>query len=308
MIRTPTPFSFCKTFCPCFSGYSSKSKNGLITLDGNHYFPKEYLEPDERKEATNPVEELSDYLRNIVHSNPFDKSPDEDNESEGEGNSLRRDSQPESVSQSFRSYDNQEENKSLMQDFQQRNLPISLRGPENFHAVANNMQGENSKEDDVSSPGFHLPMIKSDRSSDKNSEKRDDSCEKQENYESNLAINFDSGKVPLPSLVSLQKQSIEKESLSKNLNSYPLSKRDSPKRKVKVDNMLDSLNNIPFIDQVYPFQYGFNEENIQNNFVGKNKNITKRPQKVAMITNFSKSVETFHKVDKTRDFKVKHKR
>lgn len=286
---------------------------GLITLDGKEYFPKEYLEPDQRKDITNPAENISDYLRNIPQVNNFERQNDH-NSSENSSNVIGRESILESERAFGQSYsENREEGKSLLEEFNERNQPLNMQNPEQ---VVDNFLQENSKEEEeVLSENDRLPMIPSVKSDNLKSENdllskisKMNNQDRQEDNSSISQINNNSVKELDKSLSKFQKL-YSKFNVSWNqLNSNSVSKNSSQRIwKPKIDNMFENEPNFQIMEQVYPYREGFSHEIMKKskeNFkIGKKQSTPK-----AMIENFSKSVQSFVKVNKSRNFKAGPKR
>ena len=111
---------------------ANKSKNGLVSLNGKDYFPKEYLEVEERQGNNNFVDNISSYFRNIVYENPFHPRPQ---------NHLEFEQQSENDSQ-VSNRDNIEEGKSLIEDFNRRPPLYLSESPRHNNSVDSEAQDE----------------------------------------------------------------------------------------------------------------------------------------------------------------------
>lgn len=152
------PCSICDFFT-CFRSYKNKSKVGLVTQDGRDWFPKEYLEFDERPQRTNSVDEISGFLRNIVlPQNVIREENTPHNVSEY---------QSESINESQGDYnENLEEGKSLLEDFNSRRPPhgpLFLRDSNSMGSEAIEEQKQGSEGSSANRP--HLPPVNSVHSS-----------------------------------------------------------------------------------------------------------------------------------------------
>lgn len=277
----PKPCSLCN-WCNCFSGYKKKSKNGLVTLDGLTYFPKEYLEVEKCNNNTNSVGQLSDYLRNFVGDNQFERA---EGEGEGDTNQLnnyirRQDSEygSESVSNSQRSYqDNMEEGKSLMEDFhrrmgEQRTLAIrgEIQSPSNYQGVVvNNEENEiRGIQMNMQMPPIPSEGSKVSNSSDShnlhminvNDELNHHNHANEEEKKSEASRSLDNN-----SVVKFQKSGTQNHEISElKLSSHNPSKRSSPRHGiiVKKNTMFEKDDKAEFLEAVFPFQEDFSQDNV----------------------------------------------
>jgi len=283
--------------CPCFTGYSNISKAGLITLDQKNYFPKEYTEiHEEQPQNTNSVGNISDYLRNIASANSqFERNHNNVIAAEDEDipNSISR---SDSVSHSQRSYqDYMEEGKSLMEDFHHRLRGQATQMQMNLDR-ANNHQGEIEEIKEESkghSRRFPLPMphISSEgsKASQSNgfhnsnmaqakSQNEDDSNSKRSNFDNKLYENSNRyGAIE----ESKMKWSDDK---MNNISDIKHSKKDiqTNSRRASiplVNNIFKIDQNTEFLDEVFPFQDDFSQENAFGNVINFRRNKTDKHDK-----------------------------
>ena len=132
----------------------NKDKSGLVSLNGRDYFPKEYLEVEERQGNTNFVDNISSYFRNMLLGNPFNSRPQ---------NRLDSESQSENESH-ISDRENNEEGKSLMDDFNQR-APLQLSDSHRHNnSVDSEAHEEQNDQSNRSQNRIIFPQIISERS------------------------------------------------------------------------------------------------------------------------------------------------
>jgi hypothetical protein len=292
------------------------SKNGLVTLDGKDYFPKEYLDADKRNIIVSPVDELSDYLRRAVGGNA---SIGDDGEPQINANGNRLDSEADSGSHSYRSDNgNMEEGKSLLEDFNMRSRVNPLFPPIRDIESPNNFQGEAIPEDDEdlnvhSEPYF--PPIQSEDSKVSNSNEYRNVQTLRMNHQGSLE-NLSQASVfhPNEEIKYLRNKSLDLNSYKKsiqnneiNIRSNLISKKSSQcLQKLALNQIFESSVKTPFLDQVFPFQEDFSSGHNHGSMRELKKKKTSTRNVIA--SNFSKSANTFNKAGKSKQHKQSYQR
>ena len=300
----------------------------IVTLDGIDYFPKEYLDVVEQPQNTNSVEELSDYLRNVVGGNRFERE-----ENEGEGHSpmvqaIHQGSEYGSVSlESQRSYnDNAEEGKSLMEDFNLQHrgqMPLVAR---HNNSLISNFQGSrealNNFRESPRRELLHMPPIPSEgskvsqssESNNFNQLRRDEHNYSVSNFrrsqkdEGESSENDKSQDIRMTR--NLQKSSFGRFDISEiKLDSNNVSKKSSPRQlNIQTNNMFRNDANKEIFDAVLPFQEVYGPESAFSDIRYNRQNKIRKPVPQPVSTLFSKSLEEFGKVSSANGVKLKYQR
>jgi hypothetical protein len=290
------------------------SKNGLITLDGKDYFPKEYLDADKHNNVVSPVNELSDYLRRAVCVNANNGE-----DVEPQINVNRLNSEADSGSHSFRSDNgNMEEGKSLLEDFNLRSRVNLLFPPIQDIESPNNFQREAIPEDDedlnVHSEPF-FPPIQSEDSKVSNSNEYKKVRTLRMNHQDGLENLSQASKFhPNEETKYLRNKSLDLNSYKKsiqnndiNIRSKLAGKKSSPcLQKLAPNQIFEGSVKTPFLDQVFPFQEDFSIEHNHESMreLKKGKNSTKN----VIASNFSKSANIFNKTGNAKQHKQSYQR
>jgi hypothetical protein len=248
----------------------------LLINNRNEVLPQEYFDtPPEI--PNNSSFELSEYLQNMVE---FNLQLDRDNN--GQAQEIEQpndvDQREESQSAHQRSYqDNMEEGKSLIEDFRQRFLNEEGR----FPLIPSNFQGDHERE---IAPPRRMPTIPSEgskmsASSDSNqlqfarrSQQADSLPESQRKIiESHGKSHFDRYRM-------VMNQSEEHKSLDGfdkiseiHLPSKEPSKLSSPHIRPHNNRIFKKEENTEFLEEVYPFQEDFSQDNAFGNVLNFRK-------------------------------------
>ena len=128
----------------------------MISLNGKDYIPKEYLEIEERPGNTNSVDDISDYLKNVVMENRFQRRSN---------HRLNPENNSEQINESQESLpENAEEGKSLIEDFNMRVPHLEHQLSQHNNSIDSRVQEERVEQINESRNRIFLPPIQSEGS------------------------------------------------------------------------------------------------------------------------------------------------